>query len=92
MWEIIEMQLCHLTWEVRVVGWDVSYSAEFVPSSEESYTVIIQKARKVASSAEPVVCNSFKIGEPGKVVLTIDNPTSKKKKLLYRLKTKSSSD
>ncbi|XP_059432600.1 patellin-3-like [Corylus avellana] len=83
---------CHLTWEVRVVGWEVSYSAEFVPSAEDSYTVIIQKARKVASSAEPVVCNSFKIGEPGKVVLTIDNPTSKKKKLLYRLKTKSSSD
>jgi len=74
------------------VGWDVSYGAEFVPSAEESYTVIIQKARKVASSAEPVVCNSFKNGEPGKVVLTIDNPTSKKKKLLYRLKTKSSSD
>lgn len=74
------------------MGWEVSYGAEFVPSAEESYTVIIQKARKVASSEEPVVCNSFKIGEPGKVVLTIDNPTSKKKKLLYRLKTKPSSD
>lgn len=83
---------CLLTWEVRVVGWDVSYSAEFVPSAQESYTVIIQKARKVASSEEPVLCNSFKIGEPGKVVLTIDNATSKKKKLLYRLKTKASSD
>lgn len=86
------MQSCLLTWEVRVVGWDVSYGAEFVPSAEESYTVIIQKARKVASSEEPVVCNSFKIGESGKVVLTIDNATSKKKKLLYRLKTKASSD
>ncbi|KAB1208926.1 Patellin-3 [Morella rubra] len=86
------IESCLLTWEVRVVGWEVSYGAEFVPSAEESYTVIIQKARKVASSEEPVVCNSFKIGEPGKVVLTIDNPTSKKKKLLYRLKTKPSSD
>ncbi|KDP31746.1 hypothetical protein JCGZ_14978 [Jatropha curcas] len=85
-------ETCLLTWEVRVVGWDVSYEAEFVPSGEESYTVIIQKARKVAANEEPVVCNSFKIGEPGKVVLTIDNPTSKKKKLLYRLKTKLSSD
>ncbi|KAG6662591.1 patellin-3-like [Carya illinoinensis] len=83
---------CLLAWEVRVLGWEVSYGAEFVPSAEENYTVIIQKARKVASSEEPVVCNSFKIGEPGKVVLTIDNPTSKKKKLLYRLKIKSSSD
>ncbi|KAK4256854.1 hypothetical protein QN277_006522 [Acacia crassicarpa] len=81
---------CILSWELRVIGWDVSYGAEFVPAAEGSYTVIIQKARKVASSEEPVVCNSFEIGEPGKVVLTIDNPSSKKKKLLYRLKTKSS--
>ncbi|MED6168169.1 hypothetical protein PIB30_009386 [Stylosanthes scabra] len=81
---------CLLSWEVRVIGWEVSYGAEFVPSSEGSYTVIIQKARKVASSEEAVVCNSFKIGEAGKVVLTIDNPTSKKKKLLYRFKTKTS--
>ena len=86
------MQACFLTWEVRVVGWDVSYGAEFIPSAEDSYTIIIQKARKIASSEEPVVCNNFKIGEPGKVVLTIDNPTSKKKKLLYRLKTKPTSD
>ncbi|KAF9684225.1 hypothetical protein SADUNF_Sadunf04G0095800 [Salix dunnii] len=80
---------CLLTWEVRVAGWDVGYGAEFVPSAEDSYTVIIQKARKVAATEEPVVCNNFKIGEPGKVVLTIDNSTSKKKKkLFYRLKTK----
>ncbi|TKY73756.1 Patellin-3 protein [Spatholobus suberectus] len=82
---------CLLSWELRVIGWDVSYGAEFVPSSEGSYTVIIQKARKVASSEEPVLCNNYKIGEPGKVVLTIDNQSSKKKKLLYRLKVKPSS-
>ncbi|KAK9293327.1 hypothetical protein L1049_021319 [Liquidambar formosana] len=85
-------ETCLLTWEVRVVGWDVSYGAEFVPSAEDGYTVIIHKAKKVATTGEPVVCNSFKIGEPGKVVLTIDNPSSKKKKLLYRLKTKPCSD
>ncbi|XLU69075.1 hypothetical protein S245_028128 [Arachis hypogaea] len=79
---------CVLSWEMRVIGWDISYGAEFVPNSEGSYTVIIQKARKVAPSEEPVLCNSFKIGEPGKVVLTIENQSSKKKKLLYRLKTK----
>lgn len=73
-----------------MIGWDVRYGAEFVPSGEGSYTVIIQKARKVASSEEPVISNSFQIGEPGKVVLTIDNQSSKKKKLLYRLKTKPS--
>ncbi|KAK2656401.1 hypothetical protein Ddye_009453 [Dipteronia dyeriana] len=84
-------EACHLSWEVRVVGWDVKYGAEFVPSGEESYTVIIQKARKVGSSEEGVVCDSFKIGEAGKVVLTIENPTSKKKKLFYRFKTKPNS-
>ncbi|XP_030503540.1 patellin-3 [Cannabis sativa] len=83
---------CVLSWEVRVAGWDVKYGAEFVPSAEESYTVIIQKSRKVGGNEEPVLCNSFKVGEAGKVVLTIDNSTSKKKKLLYRLKTKSCSD
>ncbi|CAJ1937687.1 unnamed protein product [Sphenostylis stenocarpa] len=81
---------CLLSWELRVIGWEVSYGAEFVPDSEGSYTVIVQKARKVGSSEEPVLCNSFKVGEPGKVVLTIDNTSSKKKKLLYRLKTKPS--
>ncbi|TKY68055.1 Patellin-3 protein [Spatholobus suberectus] len=78
----------HLVWEIRVVGWDVSYGAEFVPSAEDGYTVIVQKSRKIAPANETVISNGFKIGEPGKVVLTIDNQTSKKKKLLYRSKTK----
>ncbi|KAA0041882.1 patellin-3-like [Cucumis melo var. makuwa] len=84
-------QGCAVTWEVRVVGWDVNYGAEFVPSGEGSYTVIIDKARRVGSSSQdhPVISNTFKISEPGKVVLSVDNPTSKKKKLLYRFKTKS---
>ncbi|XP_050375880.1 patellin-3-like [Argentina anserina] len=77
-----------LVWELRVVAWDVSYGAEFVPSAEDGYTIILQKTRKVAPTDEPVITNSFKIGEAGKVVLTIDNQSSKKKKLLYRSKTK----
>ncbi|KAJ6811098.1 patellin-3-like [Iris pallida] len=81
-----------LVWELRVLGWDVSYTAEFVPTAEDSYTVIVQKTRKFAPADEPYVKNSFKIGEPGKVVLTIDNTTSKKKKLLYRSKTKSAAE
>ncbi|GLT26690.1 hypothetical protein SLA2020_017360 [Shorea laevis] len=85
-------ETCLLTWELRVVGWEVSYGAEFVPTAEDSYTVIIQKARRVGAGEEPVVCNSFKSGEPGKVVITIGNPTSKKKKFLYRLKTKPTTD
>ncbi|CAK8579064.1 unnamed protein product [Lathyrus sativus] len=87
--EFAVTEKCLVSWEVRVIGWEVKYGAEFVPSNEESYTVIVQKDRKVSSSEEAVLCNSFKVGEPGKVVLTIDNTSSRKKKLLYRFKTKS---
>lgn len=79
-------------WEVRVLGWEVSYGAEFTPSAEDGYTVILHKTRKLAAVDEPVIKGSFKIGEPGKVVLSIDNPTSKKKLLLYRYKVKSCSE
>jgi hypothetical protein len=77
-----------LVWEIRVVGWDVNYGAEFVPTAEDQYTVIVQKARKISPTEEPVISNSYKIGEAGKVVLAIDNQSHKKKKLLYRFKTK----
>lgn len=75
-----------------MLGWDVSYSAEFVPTSEEGYTVLVQKTRKFTATDEPYVKNSFKIGEPGKIILSIDNATTKKKKLLYRSKTKSTTE
>ncbi|KAH7663675.1 Phosphatidylinositol transfer protein SEC14 and related proteins protein [Dioscorea alata] len=86
--EIPVTETCTLVWELRVLGWDVTYVEEFVPSAEDSYTVIVRKARKMITTDEPVVKNFFKIGEPGKIVLTIDNNTSKKKKLLYRYKVK----
>ncbi|KAJ6807216.1 uncharacterized protein M6B38_172355 [Iris pallida] len=89
--EIPVAEKCLLVWELRVVGWDVALGAEFVPSSEDGYTVIIDKKKKLTAGDEPVVKNSFKINEPGKVVLTVENSSSKKKKLLYRYKAKSSS-
>lgn len=79
-----------MAWEVRVVGWDICYAAEFVPSAEGGYTWIVQKSRKIGPADEQVLSCSFKIGEPGKVVLTFDNQTSKKKKLLFRSKIKCS--
>ncbi|XP_024975315.1 patellin-3-like [Cynara cardunculus var. scolymus] len=86
-------ETCTLVWEARVVGHEITYGAEFVPATEEGYTVIVQKSRKIAATTdEPVICGSFKCGEPGKVVLTFDNQTSKKKKVLYRSKTKLGSD
>ncbi|CAN6584368.1 unnamed protein product [Malus baccata var. baccata] len=77
---------CTIVWELRVVGWEVSYGAEFVPEAENGYTIIIQKATKMSPTDEPVVSNSFKVGELGKILLKIDNPTSKKKRLLYKFK------
>jgi hypothetical protein len=68
-----------VVWEIRVVDWNVSYGAEFVPSAEDGYTVIVQKNRKISPADETVITNTFKIGEPGKVVLTIDNQTSRKR-------------
>ncbi|KAF3781379.1 Patellin-3 [Nymphaea thermarum] len=86
--EFIVSEACTLVWELRVLGWDVSYGSEFVPDAEDSYTIIVEKTRKVAATDEPIIRTSFKIGEPGKVVLRIENASSKKKKLLYRSKTK----
>lgn len=63
-----------------------------MPTAEDGYTVIVRKARKLVATNDPVVKDSFKIGDAGKVVVTVDNTSSKKKKLLYRYKTKSSTD
>lgn len=89
--EIIEIPVaepCLFVWELRVLGWDVSYGAEFVPNSKESYTIIVQKSRKMAASDELVVKNSFRVGESGKILFTVDNSSNKRKTLLYRYKVK----
>ncbi|WOG97526.1 hypothetical protein DCAR_0416866 [Daucus carota subsp. sativus] len=84
--EILVNEKCTIIWELRVVGWEVSYSAEYVPRTEGSYTVILHKAKKMSPTDEPVISMSYKITELGKLLLTVDNSTSKKKKLLYRFK------
>ncbi|KAE8768082.1 patellin-3-like [Hordeum vulgare] len=81
-----------IVWELRVLGWEVSYGAEFTPDAEGAYTVIVQKTRKVPANEEPIMKGSFKASEAGKIVLTISNAASKKKKLLYRSKVKSSAE
>ncbi|EHA8589093.1 patellin-4 [Cocos nucifera] len=77
-----------LLWDLIVLGWEVNYKEEFVPTDEGSYTIIVQKGGKLGSQEEPRR-NSFKNSEPGKVVLTIENNSFKKKKVLHRYKTKS---
>lgn len=76
-----------LLWDLTVLGWEVNYKEEFVPSDEGSYTVIVQKGKKMAPSTGPIR-NTFRNNEPGKVVLTIENVTTKKKRVLYRYKNK----
>ncbi|XP_077229332.1 patellin-4-like [Tasmannia lanceolata] len=86
--EIIEILVAEpgvtVVWDMTVVGWDVTYKEEFIPEDECSYRILIQGEKKMEES----VRNSFYINEPGKVVLTIDNRTLKKKKILYRTKSK----
>ncbi|KAI8553194.1 hypothetical protein RHMOL_Rhmol06G0325200 [Rhododendron molle] len=79
-----------LLWDLIVLGWEVNYKEEFVPDDEGSYTLIVQKGRKMGWQ-EGSILNSFTNREPGKVVLTIDNGSFKKKRVLYRFKTRTSS-
>ncbi|KAJ4868847.1 Patellin-1 [Raphanus sativus] len=83
---------CMLSWELRVLGADVSYGVQFEPTTEGSYAVIVSKNQRIELTDELVITDSFKVGEPGKIVITIDNQTSKKKKVLYRFKTQPISD
>jgi hypothetical protein len=76
-----------LIWDLEVLGWEVNYKEEFVPTDEGSYTIIVKKGKKMNSQEGPIR-NTYTINEPGKVVLTIENGSSKKKKVLYRCKTK----
>ncbi|GFP92248.1 patellin-4 [Phtheirospermum japonicum] len=75
-----------LMWDLTIVGWDVNYKEEFVPTDEASYTVIVKKGREISWQQEPIR-NTFKNKEPGKVVITVENGIFKKKRVLYRYKT-----
>ncbi|XP_057435307.1 patellin-6-like [Lotus japonicus] len=69
-----------ITWDIVVGGWDLEYSAEFVPNAEGSYTIAVEKARKIEASEE-AIHNSFTLKEAGKMVLSVDNSASRKKKV-----------
>lgn len=67
-------------WDMTVVGYEVNYKEEFIPNDECSYRILVQKEQKMKQS----VRNSFHIREPGKIVLSVENPSFKKKKIFYR--------
>ncbi|XP_050381134.1 patellin-6 [Argentina anserina] len=69
-----------ITWDIVVGGWDLEYSAEFLPTSQGSYIVAVEKPRKVAPSEE-AIRNSFTPKEAGKMVFSVDNSASRRKKV-----------
>ncbi|KAF1876635.1 hypothetical protein Lal_00030048 [Lupinus albus] len=81
-----------ITWDIMVGGWDLEYSAEFVPNAEGSYTIAVEKARKILGHEE-AINNSFTSKEAGKMVLSVDNTVSRKKKVAaYRYTVLEASD
>ncbi|EES18028.1 hypothetical protein BDA96_01G458600 [Sorghum bicolor] len=70
-----------ITWDLVVGGWDLEYGAEYVPAAEDSYTLCVEKTRMVSATADEPVHNAFTAREAGKMVLSIDNSGSRKRKV-----------
>lgn len=69
----------------------MEYSAEFVPNAEGSYTIAVEKPRKTSPSEE-AIRNSFTSKEAGKLVLSVDNSSSRRRKVAaYRYIVRKSS-
>lgn len=69
-----------ITWDIVVGGWDLEYSVEFVPNAEGSYTIAVEKPRKIAMFEE-AVHNSFTSKEAGRLILSVDNSASRRRKV-----------
>ncbi|XP_064939360.1 patellin-6-like isoform X1 [Musa acuminata AAA Group] len=70
-----------ITWDIAVGGWDVDYGAEYVPSDGGSYTIIVEKTRRVPATADEPIHNVYTAREVGKMVLSIDNTNSRRRKV-----------
>ncbi|PKA56176.1 Patellin-6 [Apostasia shenzhenica] len=70
-----------ITWDIVVGGWDVDYAAEYVPSEEGSYTIAVEKTRRIPPATEEPVHNAFTSRESGKMVLSVDNSCSRRRKV-----------
>ncbi|XP_021771307.1 patellin-6-like [Chenopodium quinoa] len=69
-----------ITWDLVVGGWDLEYSAEFIPNAQDGYTLAVEKPKKLNPS-DDAIHNSFLAKEAGKLVLSVDNTTSRKRKV-----------
>ncbi|XP_072983838.1 patellin-6 [Typha latifolia] len=70
-----------ITWDLVVGAWDLEYGAEYVPTAEDSYTLCVEKTRRIPATADEPIHNVFTAREAGKMVLSIDNSTSRKRKV-----------
>lgn len=70
-----------ITWDLVVGGWDLEYGAEYVPAADGGYTLCVERTKKVPASADEPVHNAFTAKEAGKMVLSIDNSGSRKRKV-----------
>lgn len=58
----------------------MEYSAEYVPINNGSYTISVDRPRK-RGPTEEAVHNSYTAKEAGKLVLSVDNSASRKRKV-----------
>ncbi|KAG8374459.1 hypothetical protein BUALT_Bualt11G0134400 [Buddleja alternifolia] len=80
-----------ITWDIVVGGWELDYSAEFIPNAEGSYIIAVEKQRRIAANSEPIR-NSLATKEAGKMVISVDNSASRKRKVAaYRYLVRKSS-
>uniref|UniRef100_A0A804Q0W4 Patellin-6 n=1 Tax=Zea mays TaxID=4577 RepID=A0A804Q0W4_MAIZE len=74
-----------ITWDLVVGGWDLEYGAEYVPAADGSYTLCVEKARTVPATTADAdagpLHNAFTAREAGRMVLSIDNSGSRKRKV-----------
>uniref|UniRef100_M8BFK2 CRAL/TRIO N-terminal domain-containing protein n=1 Tax=Aegilops tauschii TaxID=37682 RepID=M8BFK2_AEGTA len=70
-----------ITWDLVVGGWELEYGAEYVPAAEGGYTLCVERTRKVPAAPRQHGHNAFTAKEPGKMVLSIDNSGSRKRKV-----------
>ncbi|GAB4830528.1 hypothetical protein Ancab_020292 [Ancistrocladus abbreviatus] len=73
-----------VVWDLMVVGSEVTYKEEFVPDDEGSYSILLQKEKKIAGSTR----NSFYINEPGKIVISMRNASFHRRRVFCRYKCK----
>uniref|UniRef100_N1R5F4 Uncharacterized protein n=1 Tax=Aegilops tauschii TaxID=37682 RepID=N1R5F4_AEGTA len=66
---------------IEMEATEVRYTEEFVPADEGAYTIVVSKGRKVGAGEE-AVRNSFRAVEAGKVVITVENATRGRKRII----------